>query len=86
MGGVTKRSIFPPPTTGVVVPEMTQQAAGADNSQASAEDRRPDLSPATGAEQLEEAQAKDEATTEAGIVDIASILGALTLTVVRSNL
>jgi hypothetical protein len=34
------------------------------------------------AEQPEEAQAEDEATTVAGLVDIASILGALIVTVV----
>jgi hypothetical protein len=37
-------------------------------------------------EQPDEAQAEDEATTEAGIVDIASILGAPTVTIVRSTL
>jgi hypothetical protein len=37
-------------------------------------------------EQPEEAQAEDEVATEAGIVDIASILGAPTMTVVRSTL
>jgi hypothetical protein len=38
------------------------------------------------AEQTEEAQAEDVATAEAGIVDIANILGALIVTVVRSTL
>jgi hypothetical protein len=52
----------------------------------SAEERRPNLSPATVTEQPEEAQEEDEATTEVGIVDIANILGALTVTVVRSTL
>jgi hypothetical protein len=37
-------------------------------------------------EQPEEAQAEDEATAEAGIVDIGSILGAPTVTIVRSTL
>jgi hypothetical protein len=37
-------------------------------------------------EQPEEAPTEDEAVTEAGIVDIASILGAPTMTVVRSTL
>jgi hypothetical protein len=37
-------------------------------------------------EQPEEAQAEDEAATEAGIVDIASILGAPTVTIVQSPL
>jgi hypothetical protein len=37
-------------------------------------------------EQPEEAEAEDEAATEARIVDIVSILGAPTVTVVRSTL
>jgi hypothetical protein len=74
------------PTTGEVVLESAQQAAGTDNSQASAEDRRPDSSPAAVVEQPEEAEADNKVTIEAGIVDIASILGAPTVTVVRSNL
>jgi hypothetical protein len=37
-------------------------------------------------EQPEEAQAEDEAATKAGIVDIASILGAPTVTVVWFSL
>jgi hypothetical protein len=86
VGGAAKRSISPPPTTREVMPESAQQAAGADNSQAPAEERRPDSFPATVVEQPEEAQADDEAATEAGIVDIANILGAPTVTVVRSNL
>jgi hypothetical protein len=38
------------------------------------------------AEQPEGAQVEDEVTAEAGIVDIASILGAPTVTVIRSSL
>jgi hypothetical protein len=64
------------------VPAPAQQVAGVNNPQTSAEERRPDPSPAKVAEQLEEAQAEDEATTVAGLVDIASILGALIVTVV----
>jgi hypothetical protein len=37
-------------------------------------------------EQPEEAQGKDEVAMKAGIVDIASILGAPTMTIVRSTL
>jgi hypothetical protein len=70
VGGVAERNTSPPPTTGVVVSESAQQEAGADNSQASAEERRPDPSPAMGAEQPEGAQAEDEA----GIVDITIFL------------
>jgi hypothetical protein len=68
------------------VPEAAQQAAGASDSQASAEARRPDPSPTIGAEQPEGAHVEDEAPAEAGIMDIASILGAPVVTVVRSSL
>jgi hypothetical protein len=37
-------------------------------------------------EQPEQSQTEDEAATEVGIVDIDNILGALTVTVVRSTL
>jgi hypothetical protein len=86
VGGATERSVNPAPTTGIVVPETAQQGAGANDSQASAEERRPDPSPSTRAEQPEEAQVEDKATAEAGIVDIANILGSPTVTVVRSSL
>jgi hypothetical protein len=86
VGGATERIVNLAPTTGVVVLEVAQQTAGADDLRASAEERRPDPSPATRVEQPEEAQVEDEATADAGIVDIASILGAPTVTVVRSNM
>jgi hypothetical protein len=86
VGVAAERSVSPPPTTGEVVPGSAQQEAGADNSQISAEERRTNPSPAMVPEQLEEAQAEDEATAEAGIVDITSILGAPTVTIVRSTL
>jgi hypothetical protein len=74
MGGTTEMSISPAPTTGVTVPEVAQQAAGAGDSQASAEERRPDPSPTTRAEQTEGACVEDDATAEAGIVDTAAFL------------
>jgi hypothetical protein len=86
VGVAAERSVSPPPTAGEVVPGMAQQGAGADNSQLSVEERRSNPSLATVAEQTEEAQAEDVATAEAGIVDIANILGALIVTVVRSTL
>jgi hypothetical protein len=86
MGAATERSTSPPPTTREVVPGSAQQGVGADNSQASAEERRLNPLPAKVPEQPEDAQAEDEATAKAGIVDIASILGAPTVTVVRSTL
>jgi cytoskeletal protein RodZ len=86
VGAATERSISPPPTTGEVVPGLTQQEASADNSQASAEERRPNPSSATVAEQPGEAEAEDKAAAEAGIVDIANILSTPTVTVVWSTL
>jgi predicted secreted protein len=41
---------------------------------------------AAATEEAAAAEAQEEAPTEAGLVDIASILGALTVTVVRSSL
>jgi hypothetical protein len=68
------------------VPEAAQQAVGASDAQASIEERRPDPSPTTVVGQPEGAQVEDEAPAEAGIVDIASILGAPIVTVVWSSL
>jgi hypothetical protein len=81
-----ERSTSPPPTIEEVVPAPVQEASGADNSQTSAEERRSTPSPAIVLEQPEESQTEDEATTEATLVDIASILGAPTVTVVWSTL
>jgi hypothetical protein len=86
VGATAERSVSLPPTTGEVVPGSAQQQVGADNSQMSAKERRSNPSPAMVPEQPEEAHEEDEATTEAGIVDIASILGAPTVTVVWSTL
>jgi hypothetical protein len=41
---------------------------------------------AVAAEEVTAAEAQEEAPAEAGVVDIASILGALTVTIVRSSL
>jgi hypothetical protein len=68
------------------MPEAAQQGAAADESCASAKRRRPEPSLTTGAEELGGAHVEEEAPAEAGIVDIASILGAPTVTVVRSML
>jgi predicted secreted protein len=51
-----------------------------------AEESRPEPSATTGSGEPVAAQAEKEAPAEAGLVDIASILGALTVTVVQSNL
>jgi hypothetical protein len=86
VGATTKRSISPPPGIEEVVPGAAQQETSAVNSPVSAEEGRQDPSVATAVEQPEEAHAEAGAARVAGIVDIASILSALTVTVVRSTL
>jgi hypothetical protein len=86
VGAAAERSISPPPTTREVVPGLAEQGASTYNSQASTEERRPNPSPSKVPEQPEEAQAKGEVAAEAEIVDITSILGAPTVTVVWSTL
>jgi hypothetical protein len=51
-----------------------------------AEESRPEPGATTGAEVPVAAEAEEEAPAEAWLVDIASILGAPTVTVVRSSL
>jgi predicted secreted protein len=65
---------------------MTQQATRVTELQVPAEESRPEPSATTGFGEPVAAQAEEEAPAEAGLVDIASILGAPTVTVVRSNL
>jgi hypothetical protein len=86
VGVAAEKSVSPPPTTGEVVAGLARQGTGTDNSQASAEEGRPNPSPSVVVEQSEEVQAVDEAATEAGIVNIASLLGAPTMTAARSTL
>jgi hypothetical protein len=86
MGGATERSLSPTPTIEEVVPEPAQQATGAGELRASTEERRPEPFVTTGVVEPIVAHVEEEAPAEAGLVDIASILGAPTVTVVRSNL
>jgi predicted secreted protein len=65
---------------------MTQRSTGVVEPRAPAVESRPEPSATTGAEEPVAAQAEEEAPAEAGLVDIASILGAPTVTVVRSSL
>jgi predicted secreted protein len=53
---------------------------------APAVESRPEPSATTSAEEPVASQAEEEEPAEAGLVDIASILGAPTVTVVRSSL
>jgi hypothetical protein len=86
VGGATKRSISPAPTIVEVVPESAQQVTSVGKPPASTEERRPEPSATTGTVEPVVAHVAEVVPVEAGLVDIASILGALTVTVVRSNL
>jgi predicted secreted protein len=65
---------------------MTQRATRVVEPQAPVMESRLELSATTGAEEPVAAQAEEEAPAEVGLVDIASILGAPTVIVVRSSL
>jgi predicted secreted protein len=65
---------------------MTQQTTRVVEPQATTDESRSEPSVTTGAEEPVVAQAEEEAPAEAGLVDIASILGAPTVTVVWSSL
>jgi peptidoglycan hydrolase-like protein with peptidoglycan-binding domain len=86
VGGATERSQNPAPTTEVTVPEAAQQAAFVNELQASTKERRSEPSSTAGTVEPEVAHVEEEAPAEAGIIDIASILGTLTVTVVQSSL
>jgi predicted secreted protein len=86
VGGATERSLGPAPTVVGVVPKSAQHATSTGEPRASSEERRPEPSATTEAMEPVVAHVEEEAPAEAGLVDIASILGALTVTVVRSHL
>jgi hypothetical protein len=86
VGGATERSLSPAPTVEEVVLKSAQQVTGAGELSTSTEEGRPELSATTGAVKPVVAHIEEEAPAEAGLVDIASILGTPTVTVVRSSL
>jgi hypothetical protein len=86
VGGATERSRSPAPTIEEVVSESAQQAISTSEPPASTEERRPEPSATTRTVEPVVAHVEEEAPAEAGLVDIASILGAPTVTVVQSNL
>jgi hypothetical protein len=75
-----------PPLPEEVVPESAQQATSTGEPPASTEEGRPEPYATIGTMEPVVARVEEEAPTETGLVDIASILGAPTVTVVRSNL
>jgi hypothetical protein len=86
VGEPTERSRSPASTVEELVAQVTQQTTRVVEQQVSAEESRPEPSTTTGAEGPLAAQAVEEAPTKAGLIDITSILGASTVTVVRSCL
>jgi predicted secreted protein len=86
VGGPAERSRSPAPTVEELVSRMTQRLTRVVKPQAPAMDSRPEPSTTAGADEPAAAQAEEEVPAEAELVDIASILGAPTVTVVRSSL
>jgi hypothetical protein len=69
-----------------LVAQLTQQTTRVVEPESPAVERRLEPSATTGAEEPVAAQMEEEAPAEAGLVDIASIVGAPTVTVLRSCL
>jgi hypothetical protein len=86
VGGAIERSLSPAPTVEETVPQMAQQTPVTAELQASAEESRPEPSATTGTGGPATTLAEGQAPAEAGLVDIPSLLGAPTVTVVRSSL
>jgi hypothetical protein len=86
VGGPAERNRSPAPTVEELVSRMTQRSTGVAEPQAPAMENRPEPSTAAGAEGLVVVQAEEEVPAEAWLVDIANILGAPTVTIVRSSL
>jgi hypothetical protein len=86
VGEPAERSRSPTPTVEELASQMTQQSTRVMEPHAPTMESRPEPSTTTGAEEPVTVQAEEEAPAEAGLVDIASILGAPTVSVVRSSL
>jgi hypothetical protein len=86
VGEPTERSRSPAPTVEELVAQLTQHRTRVVEQRVPAMESRPEPSATTGAEELVMVQAAEETPAEARLVDIASILGAPTVTVIRSSL
>jgi hypothetical protein len=86
VGELTERSHSPAPIVEELVAQLTQQTTRVVEQKVPAEGSRPEPSVNIGAEEPVVAQVEEEAPAEAGIIDIANILGTPTVTVVRSSL
>jgi hypothetical protein len=81
-----ERSRSPTPTVEELVSQLTHQSTTVVEPQAPVVESRTEPTAAPAAEEPATTQAEEEAPVEAGLVDIASILGAPTVTVFRSSL
>jgi hypothetical protein len=86
VGEPAERSRSPAPTVEELLAQLAQQTTGVVEQQVPVEESRPGPSTTTGTEEPVVAQAVEEAPAKAGLVDIAIILGALTVTAIRSSL
>jgi hypothetical protein len=86
VGELAKRSCSPPPTIEELVSQLTQRSTTVVEPQSPVVESRTEPATATAAEEPAVTQAEKEAPAEAGLVHIASILGAPTMTIVRSTL
>jgi hypothetical protein len=85
VGEPAERSHNPAPTVEELVSQMTQRSTRVVEPQELTVENRPEPSATAGVEEPAAAQAEEEAPAEAVLVDIASILGAPTVTVVQSS-
>jgi hypothetical protein len=86
VGEPAERSRSPAPTVEELVSQLTHQSTTIVEPQAPVIESRTEPAATPAAEESAATQTKEEAPAEAGLVDIASILGAPTVTVVRSSL
>jgi hypothetical protein len=86
VGEPAERSCSPAPTIEELVSQMTQRVTRVVEPQVPAVESWQEPSTTTSAEEPVAAQAEEEAPAEVGLVDVASILGAPTVTIVRSSL
>jgi hypothetical protein len=84
VGEPAERNRSPTPIVEELVSQLTQRSTTVVELQAPVVRTEPAVT--TAAEEPAAAQAEEEAPAESGLVDIASILGAPTVTVVRSSL
>jgi hypothetical protein len=86
VGEPAEKSHNPAPTIKELVSQLTQRSTTVVEPQEPVVERRTEPTTTTAVEEPAATQAEEEAPAEAELVDIASILGAPVVTVVRSSL